>query len=92
MKKIQLINNAKRIVFKIGSSLLIKDRKFIGSSVPARNIHKDINIIDQLGKELSVNLPLIEASKSLYDELKNDGKEMDDMAGIIQIIEKRSGE
>ena len=28
MKKIQLINNAKRIVFKIGSSLLIKDRKF----------------------------------------------------------------
>ena len=71
---------------------LIKDRNFIGSSVPARNIHKDINIIDQLGKELSVNLPLIEASKSLYDELKNDGKEMDDMAGIIQIIEKRSGE
>ena len=55
-------------------------------------INKDINIIDQLGKELSVNLPLIEASKSLYDELKNDGKEMDDMAGIIQIIEKRSGE
>ncbi len=74
------------------SAPIIKDRKFIGSSVPARNIHKDINIIDQLGKELSVNLPLIEASKSLYDELKNEGKEMDDMAGIIQIIEKRSGE
>ena len=71
---------------------LIIERNFIGSSVPARNIHKDINIIDQLGKDLSVNLPLIEASKNLYDELKNDGKEMDDMAGIIQIIEKRSGE
>ena len=28
MKKIQLINNAKRIVFKIGSSLLIKNEKF----------------------------------------------------------------
>ena len=51
-----------------------------------------INIIDQLGKELSLSLPLIETSKELYDELKKEGKEMDDMAGIIQIIEKRSGE
>ena len=40
----------------------------------------------------SVSIKFIEASKNLYDELKNDGKEMDDMAGIIQIIEKRSGE
>lgn len=68
---------------------IIRDRNFEGSSVPARNIHKDINIIDQLGKDLSVNLPLIKTSKKLYDELKKDGKEMDDMAGIIQIIEKQ---
>ncbi len=74
------------------SAPIIKERKFTGSSVPARNIHKDINIIDQLGKELSLSLPLIETSKELYDELKKEGKEMDDMAGIIQIIEKRSGE
>ena len=69
---------------------IIRDRNFEGSSVPARNIHKDINIIDQLGKDLSVNLPLIKTSKKLYDELKKDGKEMDDMAGIIQIIEKQN--
>ena len=69
---------------------IIRDRTFEGSSVPARNIHKDINIIDQLGKDLSVNLPLIKTSKKLYDELKKDGKEMDDMAGIIQIIEKQN--
>ena len=67
---------------------IIKDRKFKGSSVPARNLHKDITIIDQLGKDLSINLPLIKTSKKLFDELKSDGKEMDDMAGIIQIIEK----
>ncbi len=69
---------------------IIRDRNFEGSSVPARNIHKDIDIIDQLGKDLSVNLPLIKTSKKLYDELKKDGKEMDDMAGIIQIIEKQN--
>lgn len=68
---------------------IIRDREFEGSSVPARNIHKDISIIDQLGKDLSVNLPLTKTSKKLYDELKKDGKEMDDMAGIIQIIEKQ---
>ena len=68
---------------------IIRDRNFEGSSVPARNIHKDSNIIEQLGKDLSVNLPLIKTSKKLYDELKKDGKEMDDMAGIIQIIEKQ---
>ena len=52
-------------------------------------LNKDISIIDQLGKDLSVNLPLTKTSKKLYDELKKDGKEMDDMAGIIQIIEKQ---
>ena len=67
---------------------IIRDRKFKGSPVPARNIHKDITIIDQLGKDLSINLPLTKTSKKLYDELKVDGKEMDDMAGIIQVIEK----
>ncbi len=69
---------------------IIRDRKFKGSPVPARNLHKDISIIDQLGKDLSVNLPLTKTSKKLYDELKKDGKEMDDMAGIIQIIEKQN--
>ena len=42
----------------------------------------------KMGQDLSVKLPLTEVSKKLYDLLKNEGKEMDDMAGIIQIIEK----
>ena len=41
-----------------------------------------------MGKDLSVKLPLTEVSKKLYDLLKDEGKEMDDMAGIIQIIEE----
>ena len=70
------------------SAPIIRDRKFEGSSVPARNIHKDISIIEKMGQDLSVKLPLTEVSKKLYDLLKNEGKEMDDMAGIIQIIEE----
>ena len=70
------------------SAPIIRDRKFQGSSVPARNIHKDISIIEKMGKDLSVKLPLTEVSKKLYDLLKDEGKEMDDMAGIIQIIEE----
>jgi 3-hydroxyisobutyrate dehydrogenase/2-hydroxy-3-oxopropionate reductase len=69
---------------------VIRDRKFDNSPVPARNLHKDISIIHQMGKDLSINLPLIEVSKKLYDEMKNQGKEMDDMAGIIQIIEQNN--
>ena len=67
---------------------VIRDRKFENSPVPARNLHKDISIIHQMGKDLSVNLPLIEVTKKLYDEMKSQNKEMDDMAGIIQIIEQ----
>ena len=48
----------------------------------------DISIIEKMGQDLSVKLPLTEVSKKLYDLLKNEGKEMDDMAGIIQIIEE----
>ena len=44
MKKIQLINNAKRIVFKIGSSLLIKDRKF--NQEWLKTFAKDIELLD----------------------------------------------
>jgi len=69
---------------------IIRDRKFDGSPVPARNLHKDIGIICEMGKELEVNLPLIKITKKLFDELKADGKEMEDMAGIIQIIEKNN--
>ena len=69
------------------SAPIIRDRDFKDSSVPARNIHKDITIIEKMGKELSVELPLTKVTKKLYDELKSKGKEMDDMAGIIQIIE-----
>lgn len=69
------------------SAPIIRDRDFKDSSVPARNIHKDISIIEKMGKELSVGLPLTKVTKKLYDELKSKGKEMDDMAGIIQIIE-----
>ena len=71
------------------SAPIIRDRDFKDSSVPARNIHKDISIIEKMGKELSVGLPLTKVTKKLYDELKSKGKEMDDMAGIIQIIEEK---
>ena len=67
---------------------VIRDRKFENTQVPARNLHKDIGIVVQMGKDLSMNLPLIEASKKLYDEMKSQGKEMDHVAGIIQIIEQ----
>ena len=42
-----------------------------------------------MGKELSIELPLTKVTKKLYDQLKSKGKEMDDMAGIIQIIEEK---
>ncbi len=70
------------------SAPIIKDETYSESSAPARNLIKDINIITELANNFNLNLPLIESTKTLYDQYKKTGKEMEDIAGIIQLFEK----
>ena len=69
------------------SAPIIRDKTYTESSAPARNLHKDIHIITELANDLNLNLPLIKSTKVLFDEYKNMGKEMEDIAGIIQLFE-----
>jgi 3-hydroxyisobutyrate dehydrogenase len=71
------------------SAPIIKDKLYVGSSAPARNLNKDIHIVTELAKDLNLNLPLIMATKVLFDQYKNIGKDMEDIAGIIQLLEKK---
>ena len=69
------------------SAPIIRDKTYTESSAPARNLNKDIHIITELANDLNLNLPLIKSTKVLFDEYKNMGKEMEDIAGIIQLFE-----
>ena len=69
------------------SAPIIRDKTYTESLAPARNLNKDIHIITELANDLNLNLPLIKSTKVLFDEYKNMGKEMEDIAGIIQLFE-----
>ena len=69
------------------SAQIIKDKTYSESSAPARNLNKDIHIITELANDLNLNLPLIKSTKVLFDEYKKMGKDMEDIAGIIQLFE-----
>ena len=69
------------------SASIIKDKTYADSSAPARNLNKDIHIITELANDLNLNLPLIKSTKVLFDEYKKMGKDMEDIAGIIQLFE-----
>ena len=69
------------------SAPIIKDKTYAESSAPARNLNKDIHIITELANDLNLNLPLIKSTKELFDEYKKMGKDMEDIAGIIQLFE-----
>jgi 3-hydroxyisobutyrate dehydrogenase-like beta-hydroxyacid dehydrogenase len=70
------------------SAPIIRDKSYIGSPAPARNLIKDIHIVTELAKDLNLSLPLIKSTEILFDQYRNMGKEMEDIAGIIQLFEK----
>ena len=70
------------------SAPIIRDETYVGSPAPARNLIKDINIITELANNFNLKLPLIESTKTLFDQYEKNGKEMEDIAGIIQLFEK----
>ena len=70
------------------SAPIIRDETYSGSPAPARNLIKDINIITELANNFNLNLPLIESTQTLFDQYRKNGKEMEDIAGIIQLFEK----
>ena len=69
------------------SAPIIRDKTYTESLAPARNLNKDIHIITELANDLNLNLPLIKSTKVLFDEYKKMGKDMEDIAGIIQLFE-----
>ena len=70
------------------SAPIIRDKSYIGSPAPARNLIKDIHIVTELAKDFNLSLPLIKSTEILFDQYRNMGKEMEDIAGIIQLFEK----
>ena len=70
---------------------IVAKRAFPNSGAPVRLLNKDLNIIVNFAKAEGLALELAEHSLGLYGDLMQQGKIEYDIAGILEVVEKRSG-
>ena len=70
---------------------IVAKRAFPNSGAPVRLLNKDLNIIVNFAKSEGLALELAEHSLGLYGDLMQQGKIEYDVAGILEVVEKRSG-
>ena len=70
---------------------IVAKRAFPNSGAPVRLLNKDLNIIVNFAKAEGLALELAEHSLGLYGDLMQQGKIEYDVAGILEVVEKRSG-
>jgi 2-hydroxy-3-oxopropionate reductase len=70
---------------------IVAKRAFPNSGAPVRLLNKDLNIIVNFAKSEGLALELAEHSLGLYGDLMKQGKVEYDIAGILEVVEKRSG-
>lgn len=65
-------------------------RAFPNSGAPARNLDKDLSIIGEFAKAEGLSFGLADYAHKMFAELVAEGKSEHDIAGVIEIVEKRS--
>jgi 3-hydroxyisobutyrate dehydrogenase-like beta-hydroxyacid dehydrogenase len=65
----------------------ILGRDFGPSSVPLRNLLKDLEIIVRLGKDLGLTLPAASRAREAYETLAREGKERWDISAASLLVE-----
>jgi 3-hydroxyisobutyrate dehydrogenase-like beta-hydroxyacid dehydrogenase len=72
------------------SAPITASRAFADSGAPLRLIHKDLTIIKQLANDESLSLELTLNAQRMYDSMMESGKNENDIAAVIELIEERS--
>ena len=65
-------------------------RKFPNSAAPVRNLDKDLGIIKDLAESEGLALDLALKAQEMFGSLMKEGKPDYDIAGVLELIEKRS--
>ncbi len=73
------------------SAPIVVERAFPNSGAPVRTINKDMGIIVDFAKSEGLALQLAEDAYGLYSALIEQGKTEHDIAGVLEIVEQRSG-
>jgi 3-hydroxyisobutyrate dehydrogenase len=66
-------------------------RKFADSAAPVRNLEKDLGIIKAFADSEGLALALTLESYDMFSTLMTEGKPNYDIAGVLEVVEKRSG-
>ena len=73
------------------SAPITAERAFPNSGAPVRNLNKDMNIIMEFAKAEGLTLDLARHSHEMFAEMMAAGNSDYDIAGVLEVVEKRSG-
>ncbi len=73
------------------SAPITANRDFPNSGAPVRNLNKDMSIIVEYAKSEGLALQMAEHAYAMYAELMGQDKTDYDIAGVLEIVEQRSG-
>ena len=65
-------------------------RDFSNSAAPVRNLYKDITIVKNLAKTEGLELEHAIKSQRMFHTMMNQGRQENDIAGVIELIEEQS--
>ena len=66
-------------------------REFENSAAPVRNLDKDLGIIKDLAESEGLALNLALEAQAMYGQMMSQGEGENDIAGVLEVIEGRSG-
>ena len=73
------------------SAPITAERAFPNSGAPVRNLDKDLNILVEFADAEGLALELLKHSHEMFGEMMTAGNSGYDVAGVIEVVEKRSG-
>lgn len=95
---VDIMSAAELLKFSWGGSTMVDrsasitaERAFPNSGAAVRNLDKDMNIIVQFAKAEGLALDLAKHSQQMFGEMMNAGDSGHDIAGVLEVVERRSG-
>ena len=73
------------------SAPITASREFENSAAPVRNLDKDLGIIKALAESEGLALNLALEAQAMYGQMMAQGEGENDIAGVLEVIEGRSG-
>ncbi|MCZ6539644.1 MAG: NAD(P)-dependent oxidoreductase [Chloroflexi bacterium] len=73
------------------SAPITATREFPNSSAPVRNLDKDLGIIRDLASDEGLSLERVLKSQEMFHHMMEQGNTEHDIAGVLEVIEERSG-